>query len=141
MALYLRANVLRFIPALFVLAVLHVQAREWKKITDSNELRELIRDQVFDGKYWVFYFRQDGKMAYLQNNFVSFREWNIKRGGELCMNVYEMPDRIIDCLTVYRSTTEPAKYRIDATTGKNIVDLRTPSKELVDALTERAGSQ
>ena len=80
-------------------------------------------------------------MAYLQNDTVTFREWDIKNGGKLCMNVYDMPDRVIDCLTVSRRNTEPVEYRIDGRTGKNVVKLGTPSKELVDGLAERTGSQ
>ncbi len=60
----------------------HSQTESWTKIETPGEVRQLIVDKVLDGKYWKFYFRSDGIMAYEQDGFTVFREWKINADGE-----------------------------------------------------------
>ena len=128
-----------FLTMLFVLALSNAQ--DWEKITNPDELTELLSGKEMDGKYWVFYFRPDGKMAYLQDDFVSVREWTIKNNGELCLNVFSMPDRIIDCLTIAQTGSDPKQYQITGKTGVFIIKFTEPSERLVNAVIEKAGTE
>lgn len=128
------------LPAM-LLVFTPAHAQEGERITSPDELRELLSGKEMDGEYWVFYFRPDGKMAYLQDDFVSVRERTIKDNGDLCLNVYSMPDRIIDCLTIHRVDNQPGQYQISGKTGLFKITLKEPSDRLVNAVMERAGPE
>lgn len=131
---------LTLFPAM-LLAVALCYAQEWEKITNPEELRELLSGKEMDGKYWVYYFRPDGKMAYLVYDFMSVREWAIKDNGDLCLNVYSMPDRIIDCFTIDQTSSDPKQHRITGKTGVFIIKFTEPSERLVNAVMEKAGPE
>jgi hypothetical protein len=115
--------------------------QEWMAIADPAELRELVSGQALDGRYWKFYFRADGKMAYSKNDFISVREWSITDAGKLCYSVFSLPDRIIECHTVERTAELPATYRFKSETEEFVIEFSAPAKDLIDAVTERAGSE
>lgn len=116
------------------------QEDSWARIDDPDEVRRLVSNVVADGKYWKFYFRSDGKMAYEQGGFTSFREWKVSPEGEICMSIYAMPEKILSCQTIQRSRDEPVRYRMrqkDHVTAD--VQLVEPDQAIVDALNEKAG--
>ncbi len=111
----------------------------WTTISDSAELRQLVSGRALDGKYWKFYFRADGVMAYSRNDFPSVRGWNITPDGRLCFHVYQMPDRVIDCQTVQRTDGEPPQYRFASETSDFPIRFSEPDQDLIDAVSNRAG--
>ncbi len=120
-------------------ASVHSQAESWTKIEVPDEVRQLIVDKVLDGKYWKFYFRSDGKMAYEQDGFTSFREWKINTDGEICMNIYGMPEKTLGCDSFYQTNEKPVQYRLEHKGGKSIVRIVEPDDTLVDAVLKKAG--
>ena len=107
-----------------------VFAETWKKVQNPGEIRELIVDKALDGKYWKFYFRSDGRMAYEQGGFISVREWKIDSGGAICMNIYSMPDKSLGCEIFSISDGVPVKYRLEGKTGRHTVEVITPDQTL-----------
>jgi hypothetical protein len=115
--------------------------QEWVTIDNPRELRELVSGRALDGKYWKFYFRADGVMAYSKNNFPSVREWNVSDDNKLCYSVFSLPDRIIHCHTIQRTRESPTLYRFESETEEYLIEFSTPAKDLVDAVNERAGPE
>ena len=114
---------------------------EWIPIDDAGEVRALIAGKELNGGYWRFYFRADGKMAYEQADFISFREWSIDDDGAISMSIYSMPDKIIDCQSIEGTEDSAPRYRIRAANGNFEIEITEPSGELVSALLEKAGPQ
>ena len=114
---------------------------KWVDIDDPAEIRELITGRGLDGKYWKYYFRADGIMAYSRNDFPSVREWSITDDGRLCYAVYSLPDRIISCDRIQRSRQLPTEYRFTTETGDFPIEFSDPAQDLIDAVTERAGPE
>jgi len=50
----------------FALSSSPVHAQVWTQIEDPDQVRQLISEKTMDGKYWKYYFRSDGKLAYAQ---------------------------------------------------------------------------
>jgi len=115
------------------------QSESWKKIDDPDEVRQLIVDKALDGKYWKYYFRSDGKMAYEQGGFTSIREWKINTDGAICMNIYSMPDKNLGCETFSRTDGTPVQYQLEHKDGKSRVQIVEPDQALIDAVLEKAG--
>ena len=114
------------------------KAESWNTIDDPEEVRQLIVDMVLDGKYWRFYFRSDGKLAYEQGGFTSFREWKIDANGAICMNIYGMPDKNLGCETFSRTVGAPVEYRLEGNTGKTKVQIVRPDQAIIEALSKKA---
>lgn len=117
------------------------QSEQWETINDPEELRELVSGRALDGEYWKFYFRADGIMAYSKNSFPSVRGWSITDDGRLCYSVYSLPNRIIDCHSIQRTGSSPAKYRFTSETEDFPIEFSVPARELMDAVKERAGPE
>jgi hypothetical protein len=117
----------------------HSQAESWTKIETPDEVRQLIVNKVLDGKYWKFYFRSDGIMAYEQDGFTAFREWKINTDGEICMNIYGMPEKNLGCDIFYQTNETPVKYRLEIRGEKLIVQIVEPDETIVDAVLKKAG--
>ena len=122
------------------LAITNSRADSWQKMDDPNEISQLISDKMMDGRYWRFYFRSDGKMAYEQGGFTSVREWKINAEGKICMNIYSMPDKVLSCETMSRTDGTPVQYRLEGKTGKSEVQIVDPDQALVEAVVEKAGA-
>ncbi len=134
-----------FVTTLFGSLVLSLasaqsQADSWKMINDPDEVRQIIVDKALDAKYWKYYFRSDGKMAYEQGGFTSFREWKINTNGAICMNIYSMPSKSLGCQILSRADGTPAQYRIEHKNGKSKVQIVEPDQTLIDAVLKKAGS-
>ena len=117
----------------------HSQTESWTKIETPSEVRQLIVDKVLDGKYWKFYFRSDGIMAYEQDGFTVFREWKVNADGEICMNIYGMPEKILGCDPFYQTNETPVKYRLEIRGEKVLVQIVEPDETIVDAVLKKAG--
>ena len=117
----------------------HSQEQTAEKIDNPDEVRQLIVDKALDGKYWTFYFRSDGKMAYEQGGFTSIREWKINADGAICMNIYSMPDKSLGCETFSRTVGQPTEYWLEGKTGKAKVQIVEPDQAIVEAVSEKAG--
>jgi len=115
------------------------QTESWKKIDDPDEVRQLIVGKALDGKYWKYYFRTDGKMAYEQGGFTSVREWKINSVGAICMNIYSMPDKILGCEIFSRTVGPPTQYRLEHNGGKSKVQIVEPEQALIGAVLKKAG--
>ena len=129
-----------FSSIFFFLSGIASDAETWVTMNDPVEVRETISEKGLDGKYWSFYFRRDGKMAYEQGGFISIREWSVRDDGLICMSIYDMPDKILGCETLSRNTGTPVRYRLEGQTGQAVVDIIAPDQALVDAVTEKAGA-
>lgn len=116
-----------------------VLAQSWTRIEDPDEVRQLISEKTMDGKYWKYYFRSDGKLAYEQDGFTSFRGWKVNDDGAICMNIYGMPDKLIECQSLHGTDSEPTQYRIEHPRGISAVEITDPHQSLMDALLEKAG--
>jgi hypothetical protein len=114
-------------------------AETWKQVQSPDKIREIIVDNALDGKYWKFYYRSDGRMAYEQGGFISVREWKIEPDGAICMNIYSMPDKSLGCEILSISDGAPVKYRLEGKTGRHTVEIITPDQALIDAVAEKAG--
>ena len=121
-------------------AVSGSQAETWKNIDDPDQVRQLIVDKTFDGNYWKYYFRSDGKMAYEQDGFVSVREWTVNEAGEVCTNIYGLPEKILGCEKISQIDDKPARYRFEGQTGAHSVQILEPQQALIDAVLEKAGN-
>ncbi len=130
------------ILAIFIASPMHGQAEpQWINIEDPDEVRELVAGKAIGDKGWVEYFRADGNMAELAHDSMAIRKWSINDNGKLCTAVYSLPDRIITCYTFQRTTSDPAKYRVQFNEGVgNFKVFDEPPKRLVDALVERTGT-
>lgn len=117
----------------------YAQQKSWSPIGDSNEVRQFISDKTLDGKYWKFYFRSDGKMAYEQDGFTSFREWTINADGAICMNIYGMPDKVLECQVLSRTDGKPVQYRLEHPRGSSEFQIAEPDQSMIDALLQKAG--
>ncbi len=117
-----------------------LHAETWTVVGDPAEVHQLVVDRALDGKYWKYYFRSDGRMAYEQDGFISVREWTINDDGTICMNIYSMPDKIVGCETLSRTDETPARYRLEGQTGLSAVEFVAPDQSLIDAALERAGA-
>ena len=118
----------------------YAQQESWHQIGDPNEVRQFISDKTLDGKYWKFYFRSDGKMAYNQNGFTSFREWTINADGAICMNIYGMPDKVLECQVLWRTDGKPVQYRLEHPRGISEFTIAEPDQSMIDALLQKAGA-
>jgi hypothetical protein len=114
-------------------------AEAWKQIDNPKDVRQLIVDKALDGKYWKFYFRSDGRMAYEQGGFTSVREWKISAGGAICMNIYSMPDKTLGCQILYQTDGKPVRYQLKHKNGRSVVQIVEPDQALIDAVSKRAG--
>lgn len=114
---------------------------EWTEVNDADQLRTLLEGKAMDGNYWVFYFRQDGKMAYLQDDYETVREWRVTEEGALCFNVYGMPDRIIECPEIQRSATDPDRYRIKNKNGVHDFKIAEPPKRAMDLIEAKTAAE
>jgi len=123
----------------FALSASAAHAQVWTKIEDPNQVRQLISEKTMDGKYWKYYFRSDGKLAYAQGGFTSFRGWKINDDGAICMNIYGMPDKVIECQVLLGTGGEPAQYMLEHPRGKSAVAITDPDQSLIDALVQKAG--
>lgn len=123
-----------------LLSAPHAQPESWNRVDDPSKVRLLISDKTLDGKYWKFHFRSDGKLAYEQHGFTSFREWKINAEGGICMNIYGMPDKVLECQVLLQSDGEPAQYRLEHPRGISAVEITDPDQNLIDALLEKAGA-
>ncbi len=130
--------VLAILPIMPLTAVAQADPT-WTTISDPAELRQLVSGRALDGKYWKFYFRADGIMAYSRNEFPSVRGWNITSDGRLCFHVYQLPDRVIDCQTVQRTDGESPQYRFASETSEFPIQFSEPDQKLIDAVSNRAG--
>ena len=124
----------------FLFSNVNSQAESWITVDDPEEVRQIIGDMALDGKYWKYYFRSDGRMAYEQDGFISVREWTINEDGTICMSIYSMPEKIVGCETLSRNDDTPAQYRLEHEIGLSAVDIITPDQALIDAVLERAGA-
>lgn len=120
-----------------LLGSLRSQAESWAKVDNAEEVRQLVADKVLDGKYWKFYLRSDGKMAYEQSGFTSFREWTVNVDGAICMNIYSMPEKSLGCEILSRTTRTPIEYRLEGTTGRTKVQIVEPNQAIIDALSRK----
>ena len=59
------------------------------------------------------------------------------------MDVYSIPDRIIDCQTVQKSSGSPIQYQLinNRSAGSWKIRFTDPSAKLIDAVTQRAGAE
>ncbi len=114
---------------------------KWNGVTDPNELDNLIRGKALDGMSWIFYFRGDGKLASSHYDSMTVREWSITDEGEICYAVFSMPDKIIRCETIEKSTAAPPRYRMVTNIGIFEFEFRDPPEEHVKAIMDRAGPE
>ena len=130
------------ILAIFIALPMHGQAEpQWINIEDPDEVRELVAGKAIGAIDYVQYFCADGNMAELARGLMVIRKWSINDNGKLCTALYSLPDRIIDCYTFQRTTSDPAQYRFKLNYGVfNFQVSDEPPKRLVDALVERTGT-
>ena len=136
----------RFLAVLFVMIfcpIVSAQAEtEWVTITDPDEVRALVSGKTLDGKYWKYYYRRDGNMAYpySRTNSMSVRKWNIDDKGRVCSAVYSKPDRVIDCVAIQRASDDPTSYQMKWSSGLSKFEFfDEPPENMAGALNETAG--
>lgn len=134
------ARALLLSGAILSLSFVETQAETWTPINNAEDVRKIISGNALDGKYWSFYFRSDGRMAYEQGGFISIREWSVREDGAICMNIFSMPEKILGCEVLFRTKETPEKFRLSGQTGQTMVDIIAPKQELVDAVAEKAGA-
>ena len=78
-------------------------------------------------------------MAYEEDGFTAFREWKINTDGEICMNIYGMPEKILGCDIFYQTNETPVKYRLEIRGEKLIDQIVEPDETIVDAVLKKAG--
>jgi len=136
-------TVFSFLFVVIVSSVASAQAEtEWVAITDPDEVRELVNERTLDGKYWKYYYRNDGNMAYYypETNAMTVRKWNIDDKGRVCSAVYSKPDRVIDCVTIQRASDDPASYQMKSRIGLSKFEFfDEPPENMSSALNKTAG--
>lgn len=111
----------------------------WQLIENPNEISELIKGKALGGKDWIFYFRSDGKVASMQYDSITVREWSITQSGKVCYAVFSMPDKIIRCETIENTNSSPQRYRMVNEYGVFEFEVKNPPTDLVNAIVEKAG--
>ena len=112
-------------------------------VSDPAEVRKLISGKVLDGKYWIFYLRRDGNMAYyyVSSKAMTIRKWTIRKDGKVCSAVFVKPDRVISCFALERSADKTPRYWINTPgigrSGFRLV--HKPAPFLVKAVEAKAG--
>ena len=123
----------------------HAEAQsetDWKAMTNPGEVRQLVNGRVLDGKYWRHFYRSDGNMAYyhVDTDAMSVRKWKIEDDGELCVSVFQKPDRVIDCFTILQAAGNEAKYQLKWASGNSAFELLdNPPENMVEAVNDAAG--
>ena len=92
------------------------------------------------------YFRQDGNAAAHVGgphaaDALAVRKWSISDDGKLCVAPFTVPDRIVDCYTVQRSSGSSPEFRYRSLTGLHdfqVVD--AIPKDLAAAIDAKAGA-
>lgn len=114
----------------------------WVALTDADEVRQLVTGMTLDGKYWKHFYRADGNASYyhVDSGSMSVRKWDVKDDGSLCIYVFQVPDRVIDCFTILRSDGAETKYELKWGSGSNAFELGEPPPEgMVQIIDEIAG--
>jgi hypothetical protein len=136
-------TVFSFLFVVIVSLVASAQAEtEWVAITEPDEVRELVNEKTLDGKYWKYYYRNDGNMAYYypSTNSMTVRKWYIDDKGKVCSAIYSKPDRVIDCVTIQRASDDPTSYRMKGNFGLTKFEIfDEPPENMSSALSKTAG--
>lgn len=127
----------------FVSASAAESRAQWETISDPGEVRKLISDKVVDGKYWIYFFRRDGNMAYyyVSSKAMTIRKWSVRKDGQVCSSVFVKPDRVIACSVFQRTSGATPKYRV-RTSGMGtsaFTLIPKPAPFLVKAVEAKAG--
>ncbi|MCP5001942.1 MAG: hypothetical protein GY933_25225 [Hyphomicrobiales bacterium] len=135
--------------AVFITNSLAKDDISWVQINDPAEIRKIFSDKTFMvRKSRTDFYRKDGNMISNNKSYgldtIAIRKWTIDGDGGVCLLVFSMPDKIIDCFKVHRNPQDPEHFRITYSSDGSVFLFRPidgPSKRLSDSLNKKAGAE
>ena len=119
--------------------------QEWTAIMDMAELTAFVSGRtMLMYKTRTQYYRPDGNMVehFRSNDALLVRQRTLDDKARLCWHIFTIPDRVIDCSEIQRSSADPDRYRykwINAQGAPPLELAGKPSKKMIDVLNEKAG--